>query len=58
MDEYEKLYTDILDDCELMLRYIFSNDKRTKEKLKKDKKTIKKFKKRFDNDGLSGLFEE
>jgi Na+/phosphate symporter len=58
MDDYEKMYNDIINDTESMLRYLFTNDKRKKDSLKKDKKTIKKFKKRFDENGIKGLFEE
>lgn len=58
MDDYEKMYNDIINDTESMLRYLFTNDKRKKDSLKKDKKTIKKFKKRYDENGIKGLFEE
>ena len=58
MDDYEKMYNDIINDTESMLRYLFTNNKRKKDSLKKDKKTIKKFKKRYDENGIKGLFEE
>ena len=57
-DYYEKMYNDIINDTESMLRYLFTNNKRKKDSLKKDKKTIKKFKKRYDENGIKGLFEE
>ncbi len=58
IDEYERLYKGVLADTSLMLRYIYSKDKESSERLKKNKKIIKKRYKKFSENGFEGLLED
>lgn len=58
IDEYERLYKNILADTTMMLRYIYPKDKESQDRLKKNKKIIKKKYKKFSEEGFTGLYDE
>lgn len=54
---YDRLYKDTLNDADLMLRYLYTESK-LKDTLKKEKKTIKKAIKKYNEEGLYGILDK